>query len=180
MMKLIETKRLVLRPWEPEDLPYFVDMNQDEDVMRYFPTRMTAEQSEESYQRALTHQSEYGFCFWAAELKEVGHFIGFIGLQNTWFEAYFTPCVEIGWRLMKEYWGRGLAPEGATACLEWAAKHNINEVYSFTPESNLPSQRVMQKIGMTQVGTFEHPKLEEDSPLRRHVLYNVQLIMNNE
>lgn len=139
--------------------------------MRYFPSTLTPEESKASYDRALEHQQKYGYCFWAAELKSIGQFIGFIGIQNTWFEAHFTPCIEIGWRLMKEYWGQGLAPEGAIASLEWSQNHGIEEIYSFTPTTNIPSQRVMQKIGMEHVGSFLHPGLSEDSPLREHVLY---------
>ena len=151
-------------------------MSQDPGVMRYFPSTLTDEQCEASFNRAVGHQQEHGYCFWTSVLRETGEYAGFIGIQNTWFEADFTPCVEIGWRLVKKHWNKGLATEGAIACLEWAWHHGINEIYSFTPLQNIPSQRVMQKIGMEQVGTFMHPKLEEDSPLREHVLYRV----NNE
>lgn len=168
---MIETIRLILRPWQPADLPRSIEMNRDVDVMRYFPSIMTPEESTASYERALAHEGKYGFCFWAAELKGEGEFIGFIGLQNTWFDAHFTPCIEIGWRLMKEHWGKGLAPEGAIACLDWAGKNGIDEVYSFTATSNTPSERVMQKIGMKRIGTFGHPLLDNESPLKKHVLY---------
>jgi len=141
--------------------------------MRYFPAAMTPEESTASYERALAHQERHGFCFWAAELKQEEKFIGFIGLQHTWFEADFTPCIEVGWRLMKECWGQGLAPEGAAACLEWAFSRGIDKIHSFTPLTNMPSQRVMQKIGMKQIGTFEHPALEEGHHLREHVLYYI-------
>lgn len=143
--------------------------------MEYFPGLMSDEQSEASYIRAVEHREKHGYCFWAAELRESSEFIGFIGIQNTWFEAPFTPCIEIGWRLMKEHWNKGFATEGASACLKWAYENSINEVYSFTPVQNKPSQRVMQKIGMQQVGTFRHPLLAEDSPLVKHVLYRISI-----
>ena len=135
---------------------------------------MSAEQSQESYDRVVAHQAKHGYCFFAAHHKEDDRFIGFIGLLNTSFEANFTPCVEIGWRLTPEYWGIGLAPEGAMACLDFAfSSLALEKVVSFTPTTNTPSQRVMQKIGMRQIDTFKHPLLKEGDPLELHVLYQI-------
>ena len=90
-------------------------------------------------------------------------------------EADFTPCVEIGWRLSKQFWGQGLATEGAGACLDFAFdKLGLNVIYSFTPLNNRPSERVMQKIGMQRQGTFSHPKIESGHPLREAHLYKIE------
>jgi len=167
----ITTPRLGFRNWRKSDLQRYVVMNQDPDVMQYFPQLLAPEQSEASFERMKKHYDEHGFTFFAVDNIEEEKFIGFIGLVNTRFESHFTPCVEIGWRLMKEYWGRGLATEGAAACLDYAFKElGLKEVYSFTPKSNFPSERVMQKIGMTKVGTFNHPMIP-DHPLEEHLLY---------
>jgi ribosomal-protein-alanine N-acetyltransferase len=118
------------------------------------------------------HIEQYGFGFWAVEERISGRFIGFIGLQWTNFEADFTPCVEIGWRLDKRYWRKGYATEGARACLDHAFhQSNLEEVYSFSARVNEPSEGVMKKIGMQKIGEFEHPNVHSRSKLASHVLY---------
>ena len=171
---LITTSRLGLRQWRDSDIPHYVRMNRDPDVMQFFPHLMTPEQSEASFGKLKKHYDDHGITFFAVDLLETETFIGFIGLVNTRFESHFTPCVEIGWRLMKEYWGRGLATEGAVACLNYAFDIlGLEEIFSFTPMTNLPSERVMQKIGMKRVGTFRHPMIP-DHPLEEHLLYRIE------
>lgn len=112
----------------------------------------------------------------AAERREQGDLVGFIGLNVPRFEAAFTPCVEVGWRLAPHVWGQGLATEGALACLGHGfGTLGLTEIVSFTAGLNLRSQRVMQRIGMTHdpADDFEHPKLPDGHPLRPHVLYRV-------
>ena len=141
---IISTERLGLRAWREADIDVLAEMNADPAVMRHFPSVYRLEDSRESMQRVMKHQDEHGYCFWAADLLATGEMIGFIGLQNVRFEAEFTPCVEIGWRLRKEFWGKGLATEGATACLAHAFdKLRLHRVYSFTVLENLASERVM-------------------------------------
>lgn len=126
--------------------------------------------------RVRGHFNEYGFGLWALERKDSGAFIGMTGLLNVNFEAPFAPAVEIGWRLARRHWGLGFASEAAWTCLRCAfAQLRLEEVVSFTSESNLPSQKVMQAIGMQQDlnGSFEHPRLAEGHPLRPHVLYRI-------
>lgn len=101
--------------------------------------------------------------------------IGFIGFHIATFEADFTPCIEIGWRLKRDAWGKGYATEGARACLEFGFTNlNFKEVYSFIAKINKPSQNVMKKIGMHYVKDFNHPKIERNSNLCRHVLYVIR------
>lgn len=108
--------------------------------------------------------------------KAEGDFIGFVGLHRFAFDVDFAPGIEIGWRLAPEVWGRGYAPEAATACLGYAGNVlGLETVYSFTSLPNLRSQRVMRKIGMERVGEFDHPLVPGDHPLRRHVLYAKRL-----
>lgn len=170
---IIETERLGLRPWYTPDLDVFIQMNKNEDVMRFFPNHLTDTETKSTYNRLVRHQNEHGYCFFATDVLSTGNFIGFIGLVNTRIDVHFTPCVEIGWRLTPTAWGKGYATEGAKACLEWAFK-NLDEeaIYSYTPHSNIPSQRVMQKIGMSLVGTFSHP-LVLGHELEEHVLYKI-------
>lgn len=170
-----ETERLILRSWKPEDLPLFIAMNKDAQVMKYFPSLLTNADSEAFYNRIQEEFDIEGWGLYAVELKSSGHFIGYVGLHNIGFEAEFTPGVEIGWRLSAEYHNQGYATEAAKEVLRMARINGINRLYSFTADINKPSERVMQKIGMEKVGEFDHPKLPAYSPLCRHVLYHIDL-----
>ncbi|WP_079504157.1 GNAT family N-acetyltransferase [Mesobacillus jeotgali] len=171
-MIYLETSRLYLRDWSAADLEPFCNMNADEDVMKYFPRMLSHEETERFYQAILSEFEDYGYGLYAAEVKDSKEFIGFIGFHRATFEADFTPCVEIGWRLKKEAWGKGYATEGAKACLDYGFHQlGFSEIFSFTAEINAPSINVMRKIGMEPVKTFHHPNVEQDSPLNKHVLF---------
>ncbi|MCK8487546.1 GNAT family N-acetyltransferase [Paenibacillus sp. MBLB2552] len=173
-MIYIETTRLHLRDWKEADLAPFRQLNSDEQVMRYFPKALSTEETDGLYQSILSGFQECGFGLYAVELKETQEFIGFIGFRRVQFEADFTPCIEIGWRLKQEAWGKGVATEGAAACLEYGFNRlGFHDVYSFTADINTPSQNVMKKIGMDYVKVFYHPRVEKDSPLSKHVLYHI-------
>jgi RimJ/RimL family protein N-acetyltransferase len=173
---LIETERLLLRPWRDDDRDPFYGITSDPRVMEFFPSILSREESDALVDRCQAHYDEYGFTFWAAELKETGALIGFLGLARTPFEAHFTPCVEIGWRLGFEHWNRGLATEGARAALGYGFERlRLAEIVAFTVPANVRSRRVMEKLGMTHdpADDFDHPRLPEGHPLRRHVLYRI-------
>lgn len=167
----METERLILREWKESDVLPFARMNQDPEVMRYFPKRLNSEESEALVQRINKHIADRGFGLWAVQVKDGADFIGFIGFNYTDFPAEFTPCIEIGWRLDKSFWGKGYATEGAKACLASVSRWGLDEIYSFTSEINTPSERVMRKIGMKKAGCFDHPKIDLDNRLCRHILY---------
>lgn len=169
---IFESERLGFRLFNETDKVPFFEMNSNGEVMKYFKKILSREESDDFINRIELHFQEYGYGLWAVEEKESHNFIGFIGLFNASFEADFTPCIEIGWRLDNKYWYKGYATEGAKACLDYAFnKLGLNEIYSFTSVINLPSINVMEKIGLRIVKTFEHPRLEEGNPLRPHVLY---------
>ena len=174
-MNFAETDRLILRSWKAEDIPLFTKMNRDTRVMRYFPSILTAEQTESFYNRIQTEFERNGWGLYAVELKSNRTFIGYVGLHEIGFDANFTPGIEIGWRLAADYHNQGLATEAAKEVLKLAKEKGLQRLYSFTAKQNSPSERVMQKIGMTKVGEFEHPNLSLDSPLRTHVLYQIDL-----
>lgn len=170
----IETPRLILRDWEEKDLDEFKRMNGDETVMHYFPNTLSEAETIKFYQIILQEFQEWHYGLYAVELKADGQFIGFIGFHRATFEMDFTPCIEIGWRLKKEAWGKGYATEGAKACLEYGFnKLDFKEVYSFTAKVNKPSENVMKKIGMNYIKDFDHPRVDEDSILKEHVLYKI-------
>jgi RimJ/RimL family protein N-acetyltransferase len=170
----IGTGRLILRPWRDEDLPAFAAMNADPKVMEFFPKPLDCAESDAAAARIRDHFARRGFGLWAVEVPGIADFIGFVGLSVPTFETHFTPCVEIGWRLAYEHWGRGFATEAARAALDFGFRHlALDEIVSFAVTANLRSRRVMERIGMTHSPTddFDHPALSEGHPLRRHVLY---------
>lgn len=175
-LKMLNTERLLLRPWEAKDLESFARMNADPRVMEFFPKLLTKDEVEQMIQRIQKHIDEKGFGLWAAELKETRECVGFVGLQVPAFETHFTPCVEIGWRLSREVWGKGLAVEGARSVLEDAfGRLKMSEVLAMASKNNLRSRRVMDKLGMHYVPEydFEHPKIAPGSPIRECVTYRI-------
>ena len=126
--------------------------------------------------RTEARLEEEGFGLWAVEVVGGAPFIGFVGLSVPRFETHFTPCVEAGWRLSRENWGRGYATEGALAALAFGFDTlGLDEIVSFTAPGNVRSRAVMERIGMTRdpQDDFDHPSLPEGHPLRRHVLYRI-------
>lgn len=172
-MRKLETERLLLRQWRDSDYHPFALMSADAETMRYFPSVLTAEQSREIADRCRELINQRGWGFWAVEVKATNEFAGFIGLHVPCAELPFSPCVEVGWRLARNFWGEGLATEGAQAALDFAFHElSLPEVVAFTAVSNKRSERVMQKLGMVRdEKTFEHPSLPEGNALRQHVLY---------
>lgn len=171
----IETDRLVLRRWRQADLARFAAINADPRVMAHFPVPLSREQSDALVRRIEEGFETHGFGAWALEMRATGEFIGFAGLSVPRFEADFTPCVEAAWRLAAEHWGHGYATEAAHAAIrDGFDRCGLEEIVSFTVVANLRSRRVMERLGMTFAGEFEHPDLPEGHPLRRHLLYRLR------
>ncbi len=170
----LQTERLVLRRWRPDDRPPFARLNADPRVVEFLPAPLSRSESDALADRIEAHFERHGFGLWAVEVPGVTPFAGFVGLAVPRIEAHFTPCVEIGWRLDAEHWNRGYATEAARAALAFGFETlQLAEIVSFTVEGNLRSRRVMEKIGMTRSPSddFDHPVLPEGHTLRRHVLY---------
>lgn len=174
MARTIETERLLLRPWRPADREPFAALNADPVAMELMPKVLTRSESDALAEAIDEGLRARGWGLWAVEVTGGPAFVGFVGLNAPGFEAAFTPCVEIGWRLDRHVWGRGYAPEAARAVLAVAFDEvGLDEVVSFTSVGNIRSRRVMEKIGLTRdpADDFDHPSLPEGHPLRRHVLY---------
>jgi RimJ/RimL family protein N-acetyltransferase len=176
---MIETERLRLRRWREADLPAFATMNADPVVRRYFSSRLTREESDTSVARFIRMYALDGYGFMATELRETSEFIGLLGIQRMSFllPGRSVPAVEIGWRFNEKSWGKGLATEGARACLDLAFhQFQLPEVVAFTTPANLPSRRVMEKLGMARNpdDDFDDPRIPADNPCQRHVLYRIQ------
>lgn len=177
---IIQTNRLILRPWMEQDLELFAQMNADPRVREYFPKLLSRQESDASVKLMSDHIQRCDWGFWATSLLDTGEFIGFIGLEDVSFTAPFNqsaPAVEIGWRLAFHHWGKGYATEGALASLKYGYETlGLKEIVSFTAVANQRSRNVMEKIGMhrREEDDFDHPNLLEGHPLRRHVLYRLE------
>jgi 3-dehydroquinate dehydratase/shikimate dehydrogenase len=178
----IRTERLILRPWQEDDLEPFAQLNADPRVREYFPGVLSRQESNAFVKLMSDHIQRYGWGLWAASLIQTGEFIGFIGLQNVDFQAPFnklSPAVEIGWRLAFNHWGKGYATEGAIAALQYGFEAlGVKEIVSFTAVPNMRSRHVMEKIGMQHdpKDDFNHPKLPEEHKLCKHVLYRLRCV----
>ena len=157
---VLETERLILRPWRDDDLEAFAAINADPEVMRYLSggLPMTREQSDAMVGRIRGHFAERGFGLWAAMRKDNAHLAGFVGLATPSFLPEVLPTVEIGWRLGRAHWGKGLATEGARRCLDYAFEDaGLDEVCSIHDPDNVASRRVMEKLGMRFDRDTTHP-----------------------
>jgi RimJ/RimL family protein N-acetyltransferase len=172
----LSTERLLLRPWRSEDFAPFAALNADPRVMEFFPSVLRPAESDALADRIARHIDERGWGLWAVEISGIVPFAGYIGLAVPRFDAHFTPCVEIGWRLAHTQWGQGYAIEGARAALSFGIDTlKLSEIVSFTAAANVRSRRVMERLGMTHdaADDFDHPGLPVEHPLRRHVLYRI-------
>src|SRR4051812_43604723 len=172
----LRSERLVLRGWRKDDLEPFAVLNADPRVMEHFPSTLTREQSDAFVRERIVPQFDaLGFGLWAVEVPDESPFVGYVGLMEQTFEAPFTPCVEIGWRLAFDAWGRGYATEAARAALRYGFDEaGLAEILSFTAVPNTRSIAVMQRLGMRYGGEFDHPRVASGHPLRRHVLYRLE------
>jgi RimJ/RimL family protein N-acetyltransferase len=172
---LIFTKRLLLRPWREADLAPFATLNADPRVMEFMPGLLTREQSDAMRARIAKHFETHGYGLWAVE-AEGAPFIGYIGVQWGNFEAPFMPALEVGFRLAADYWGKGYATEGGKAAVAWAFDNtDLPAIHSWTAQINRRSDSAIRKIGLQLVegAEFNHPRVAEGNPLRRHNLYRV-------
>lgn len=169
------TERLKLRQWIQEDYPYFAKLNADTEVMEFYPSVLSETESNTMAIRIKSLIEENTWGFWAIELIETKQFIGFVGLNSPSYNLPITPCVEIGWRLAKEHWGKGYATEAGKATLKFAFEElDLGEVYSFASVDNQKSVAVMKRLGLKNGNNnFEHPILPEGDPLKEHVLYRI-------
>jgi RimJ/RimL family protein N-acetyltransferase len=172
----LRTERLVLRPWRDADFAPFAALNADPRVMEFFPKTYSADESAEGMARIRGHFATHGFGLWALQPIAGGPIIGMAGLAVPHFQAHFTPCVEVGWRLAVEHWGRGYATEAARAALAFGfGRLGLLEIVSFTTTHNWRSRRVMERLGMsyTPDDDFLHPGIPDGHALRPHVLYRL-------
>jgi RimJ/RimL family protein N-acetyltransferase len=175
----ISTTNLILRSWQESDTEPFIQLNNDPQVMEFFPSILQPTETLQQIERFQQHFKNFGYGFFAVERKDNHEFIGFTGFSHPKFDCFFTPCVEIGWRYSKENWGQGFATEAAKACIDYGFKYlNLKDIYAFTALQNIRSALLMQRIGMHFITKFNHPLLQENNPLSTHLLYRISYANN--
>jgi RimJ/RimL family protein N-acetyltransferase len=172
----LETARLRLRRWRESDAAAFAALNSDPQVMEYFPAVLSEAECAFVLEQIEAGFELNGFGIWALEELDGGRFIGLTGLSVVPFAAAFTPAVEVGWRLVREAWGRGYATEAAAAALGFGFEQaGLAEIVSFTSSTNVRSIAVMERLGMHRddAGDFAHPQIDAGHVLAPHVLYRL-------
>ena len=174
---MIVTTRLQLRQWRNTDLSKFAALNADPQVMEFMPATLSRWESDALAAGIRDRIASYGWGLWAVKILGGAPFIGFVGLTHPEFEAHFTPCTEVGWRLAREHWGKGYATEAALAACDFAfTQLKLSEIVSFASVANVRSRQVMARLDMKHDpdDDFDHPGLPADHSLRRHVLYRLE------
>lgn len=172
---MIETERLIVRPWRDGDREEYLANCNSEAVTAHLGGPASTEEVDAALARLRKSQEERGFCLWVVERKSDGRLLGCCGLKTTNLPG--TPVeddIEIGWRLREDAWGQGYASEAAGAVLAWAwANLEVVRIVSFTVPANAASWRVMERIDMTRRPDldFGHPSFPAGHPLCAHVAY---------
>ncbi len=173
---VLETERLLLRRWRAEDLDPLAEMNADPEVMEHFPATLSRAETALLLARLEAGFERDGYGFWAVELRANGALAGFVGLAPVPADIPFAPAVEVGWRLGRAYWGKGLAHEGAQAALAYGfGTLGLEEIVAYTAATNERSRRLMERLGMSYdaAADFDHPRVDPGSALSRHVVYRI-------
>jgi RimJ/RimL family protein N-acetyltransferase len=176
----IQTPRLTLRPWRADDAEEWAEMWADPRVVEFMGAPRERAASREQARRLAAKLEENGYGWWVAEVTATGAFAGAIILQDVPFAAHFTPALEVGWHLAHAHWKHGYATEGGSAAIRFAFETlGRDEVVAITARSNVRSQAVMERIGMTRdlEGDFDNPLVPPESPLLRHVLYRAHRVV---
>lgn len=167
--------RVLLRGWQPGDSGPFAALNADPVAMEFFPAPLSPAESDAMIARLQGGLETRGWGLWCLDID--GDCAGFVGLARPAFDAPFTPCVEVGWRMATRYWGHGYATEAARLALEFGFRQlGLTEIVSFTTAGNWRSRRVMERLGMRRdpADDFDHPRIAVGHPLRPHVLYRIK------
>ena len=171
---ILQGPRLVLRPPEASDAAELAAINGDPEAMRHFAKAMDRAESDAWLARIMGHHAAHGVGFWSVVRRDAPGLVGVVGLMHVGFAARFTPAVEIGWRTAPAHQRQGYAEEAARLALAAGfGPLGLGEIVAWTIPANVPSRRLMEKLGMAPDGDFDHPRLPEGHPKRRHLLYRI-------
>ncbi len=174
---ILRTERLIIRPWQDDDLPLVADITADPSVMRFFHLTRSRAQSDAWVARVRAHYDQHGFGIMAVEAPGVAPLIGFVGLSRVPDELPCAPAIEAVWTFGSSWWRRGYCTEAARAVLrDGFDRLGLDEIVAFTAALNEPSQAVMRRLGMTRdiSGDFGHPRVPKDHAMHDHVIYRLK------
>jgi len=173
----IVTPRLVLRRWRDDDVAPMSAINADPEVMRWIGDGSVrdGQQTTAGIEAWERQWDQHGFGLFALELRTSGELIGFTGLAVPEFLPEVMPAVEIGWRLGRAFWGRGLATEAAAAALRFGLIDRLlDRIISIAQVGNGASERVMRKLGMRLARETVDPTC--DRPVRVYAISKAQYL----
>lgn len=175
---MIETERLMLRPWREADAEPFAAICVDPDVMRHLDGPQPRGRVDDFIERQRASQQRAGYCFWAVERRDDEALLGFCGLRDGGHAGTAVPDeLEIGWRLRRDAWGRGYAREAAAASIAWGWRETARpRIAAWTVLANEASWRLMERLGMTRRSelAFAHPVFADGHPLRNLIVYVIE------
>lgn len=169
-MKIAETNRLILRELQIEDAYLLHQILSDKETMTYYPSTYDMAGAMKWIERSMSSYKENGFGLWAVILKSSNEFIGQCGISLQNIHGDIVP--EIGYHIHKNFWNKGYATEAAKASLNVGFNDlGLKEIFIHTYIKNIPSQRVAEKIGMTEL--FKYDKLlVSHNLIWEHVVYS--------
>jgi RimJ/RimL family protein N-acetyltransferase len=176
---MIETERLLLRPWREADRGRFASVINTPAMMRYFGGVMSAAECDAFLDKRIDDQHRHGMSYWAVELRSTGALIGSCGVRiaDNYPEHFpIFGMTEAGWRIGERWWGQGFATEAALASIAWLwREREVPEVAAWTSRPNRPSQEVMRKLAMRRRPDldFDHPAVPSENGLRAHVVFSL-------
>jgi RimJ/RimL family protein N-acetyltransferase len=171
----LETEHLFLRQWEGDDFVFYCNLTSNKNIMKFFPKTLTKEESDNSAKKFMNIITQRGWGFWAVEEKSTGLFLGYAGLHAPATKFDFSPCVEIGWRISKEYWDNGYVLEAGRKILDCAFNIiGLEEVVYFSSIHNKIAETMVQELGMHKKLYFHHPFVEKENYLSQHYLYKIK------
>lgn len=176
----LDTERLVLRDWRPQDWPEFFRQTNTLAVMRWLGDLLSAEQQAETRMRVEECAAAHGHCFWVVERKDdgghlAGELLGFCGLKRANAPgSSVTGEFEVGWRLREDAWGKGYAKEAAMASLEAGfGSFGAHEIFALTVAGNTASWGLMQRLGMRRRAELDYADERWEPPMRDTIVYSL-------
>jgi RimJ/RimL family protein N-acetyltransferase len=172
----LQTQRLLLREWRVGDLEPCAAMNEHPAVAEFLARPYSRVRSAAFIAAMEASFDERGYGLWVLELAGEAPFVGCAGLLEVHDELPFAPAVELGWRLARPWWGRGLATEAASAAVRYAFDDlALGELVAYTASVNVRSRQVMERLEMRHDAAedFLHPSLDPCDALAPHVVYRL-------
>lgn len=175
---MIETPRLILRPWREADKPVFEAIINTPAMMEHFGGVWPTGGHDALIDMQIAKQARDGHCMWAVEHRSDGALIGICGVRiaDHYIDLPITGELEIGWRIAQPFWGRGIAREAAEASIGWGwANTAAPRIAAWTTIENRRSRGLMERLGMARRADldFVHPRFEPGNPFGAMIVYTI-------